>query len=238
MAPDYLDEFDRQGQRNAGSCRSSPPASAFSSSGAASASTPPTGRWPPPRSTSSPRSSPFEQSSSGALAPPRDSSRRPPGRSARHLQQDLDDVAEGKQIGDGFDERQVPLGDDALPSPSEPRSFVSVKVRHGNLRNIRWQTISQAAGLDSTRPCNHILGLDVGGNLATSLTGAECYPWLLSLNLSQNDVRTLSAPRLPFMLTHLDLSHNVLKSLEVMPPRNRPRVVRFVSRPSDMGCGY
>ena len=95
--------------------------------------------------------------------------------------------------------------------------FVMVTVRHSNLRHIHWGAVSHAGGFEAARPSNHILGLDACGNLATTLDGIECYPWLLSLDVSQNDLRSLRAHRLPFTLTHIDLSHNVLLSLEVSP---------------------
>lgn len=93
--------------------------------------------------------------------------------------------------------------------------FVAVTLRHANVRNLHWATISAAGGFDHSRPCNHILCIDASGNLVTSLNGLECFPWLISLDASQNDLRSLNAPRLPFTLTHINVSHNALPSLKV-----------------------
>ena len=126
------------------------------------------------------------------------------------------------RIGDSREMRKGEIVQPSLPSDhgsvEEPEvGFVTVTARHSNLRHIHWEAVSQAGGFEAARPSNHILGLDACGNLATTLDGIECYPWLLSLDVSQNDLRSLRAHRLPFTLTHIDLSHNVLLSLEVRP---------------------
>eukprot|EP00191_Tetraselmis_sp_GSL018_P004387 CAMPEP_0177620804 /NCGR_PEP_ID=MMETSP0419_2-20121207/27151_1 /TAXON_ID=582737 /ORGANISM="Tetraselmis sp., Strain GSL018" /LENGTH=188 /DNA_ID=CAMNT_0019120487 /DNA_START=301 /DNA_END=865 /DNA_ORIENTATION=+ len=89
-------------------------------------------------------------------------------------------------------------------------NFTAVISRHCDLKSVAWRELSLVSETSRTVPSNLVLGLDISGNLCKTLDGLECYPWLRA----QNDLRSLGAPRLPFTLTHIDVSHNVLKSLE------------------------
>lgn len=111
---------------------------------------------------------------------------------------------------------------DAPGGAGEPDQFVAVTAHCCELQSVHWSAVCRASGFDSARPCNQILSLDLGGNMVSHLAGMECYPWLLSLSLAQNDLRSLEAKRLPFTLTHLNLSHNMLTSLEVIVIANHP----------------